>query len=293
MSRKFSNIIEKESEWGSETSFVTSMNVFIPFKLQLICNKIAKQVGDNEFSIFCKIDRIEKNNIYLSDYYTIPEQRVSHASIDYGNDPKEPVDVVIHRHPDGLNKFSGVDDSFINKNFKCSILYTKLGGFVYGIYNLNLDENTKLRIETVPIVDDGLSDIDISNIAYFDSTIPNYLYEENFPENRFRDFLKYGSEAPSTIYDYDDKGTERRFLGDQRYSFAQLKEKWAREDAKKKSKREKKITTPFKISKDEDSYLFNINNEINDLIPDEDDKKNLSIEDLIEIKASDKDFLKK
>lgn len=149
--------------WGGDTTFVTDIVVHIPMRLQLVCNHIANKVGNNEFSFFTKIAKREGNNIYLSDEFHIPDQIVSSVSIDYGKDPDAFVDTVIHRHPNGMNRFSGVDENYINANFKCSLLYTKSEGFVHGCYNLDMGNDVKLRLPIKPKLIDGL-DIDVSMI---------------------------------------------------------------------------------------------------------------------------------
>ena len=197
---------KKDSQpgWGGETIFTEKMNVHIPLKLQLVCNKIANQVAGNEFSIFCRIQKVEGNNIFLEDYYTIPEQHVSAASIDYGKDPDEYVDTVIHRHPDGMNRFSGTDEAYINKNFKCSLLYTKSGGFVHGIYNMDIGEDVKLRLETIPIVVDGLGDIDIENIKYKTYVNPKYTSYDYTYGSSYRRV----DDSEPTIREYNSEGKE-------------------------------------------------------------------------------------
>lgn len=217
--------------WVEESTITRKMNVHIPLKLQLVCNNIAKRVGGNEFSIYCRIDRKEGNNIYLSDFYVIPEQTVSPASIDYGKDPDTKVDTVIHRHPDGLNSFSGTDESYINRNFECSILYTKAGGFVYGIYNMDMGNDVKLRLDVEPIITDGLGEIDISMIK-------EKKYEYNKPGTSNRGYEYY---VPKTIHDFEESKNDLNLTDDGLFSHTtektpleKFKEKWEKEDNKKK-----------------------------------------------------------
>jgi len=298
MSRKS---YKDEPTWKGKTIFANKMNIYIPLKLQLVCNKIAKQVGNNEFSIFCKIEKIEGTNIYLSDFYTIPEQRVSGAFIDYGKDPDEYVDTVIHRHPDGLNNFSGTDDAYINQNFKCSLLYTKSGGFVHGIYNMDMGENVKLRVEVNPLVDDGLGDIDISNIKF--NTYPNYFkntYKYEYPygyeyENEYG-YPYYGSRIREwkngeEITPFSDTNTtnttntdiiskdyqleipydENKTKTENMSTIDKLRAKWAKEE--KEEKKKKHAASPLithneelkafeTFKKDYDEELFNIKDEL-------------------------------
>jgi hypothetical protein len=274
-----------EPTWGGETTFTNKMNVYIPLKLQLVCNKIAKQVDGNEFSIFCKIKKVDGNDVHLEDFFVIPEQHVSSASIDYGKDPDEYVDVVIHRHPDGFNRFSETDDSYINKNFKCSLLYTKSGGFVYGIYNMDMGNDVKLRLEAIPIVDDGLDDIDMSNIKFktysspkTNYNYPTYNYGINFNENdsKIREW-KDGKEITPVSRGSQFETPEEENKTENLSTMDKLKEKWAKEEAEEKKKdkpiniligeeledkafSDKKAFALFKKDYEED--LFNIKNEL-------------------------------
>lgn len=150
--------------WYGETTFEKKIIIHIPVNLQLVCNTIASKVGGDEFSIFTKVLRKDKNHFYLDSNYVIPPQEVSVTSIDYGRDPDQFVDVVIHRHPDGMHTFSGIDDKFINKNFPVSILFTQAAGFVFGRYNMPLDEDTKIQLPVEIVVDYEIGNIDISMI---------------------------------------------------------------------------------------------------------------------------------
>lgn len=91
-----------------------------------------------EFSIFCKA-KIEGFTITLSNDYYIPKQVVHGAEVDYDvHDPRpnDEFNTVIHRHPDKLHSFSQGDDTYINRNFDVSLLWTRAGSFVKGQYNL-------------------------------------------------------------------------------------------------------------------------------------------------------------
>lgn len=148
--------------WESDLKVINKVKVIVPLKLLLVCNQIASKVYDDEFSIVTDIISKDLNSIELSENYYIPKQIVSSGSIDYLPDEYNH-SVVIHRHPDGLNKFSSTDQKYINQNFELSLLYTKQDSFVNGIYNLKLEDSI-IPISVEVEIQDGLEDIDISNI---------------------------------------------------------------------------------------------------------------------------------
>jgi hypothetical protein len=158
---------QKKEAWESGIKILKQMEVIVPLKLLLICNQIAGKVKDeSEFSIVTNIAERDDETLFLSEEFYIPKQIVAHTSIDYLPDEKDSsYKVVIHRHPDGCNSFSGTDQSFINQNFELSLLYTKKDGFVHGIYNLKYN-NFLIQIPCTIIIDYGLEEVDISNIQY-------------------------------------------------------------------------------------------------------------------------------
>ncbi|HEX2787591.1 MAG TPA: hypothetical protein VHP32_06760 [Ignavibacteria bacterium] len=154
-----------DSAWDSGINIIRSVKVIIPLKLLVICNHISRMVDDNEFSIVTDIIKDQSNKIdelRLSEEYYIPKQKVTSCSIDYEADSYDH-NVVIHRHPDGLNNFSSTDHSFINQNFELSLLFTQKDGFVNGIYNMKVNEAI-IPLPVTPVIDYGIGIIDISNI---------------------------------------------------------------------------------------------------------------------------------
>lgn len=63
--------------------------------------------------------------IPLTDDVIIPEQEVTSASVDVKDSRDAPV--VIHKHPEGLRSFSGIDREYVNQNHTVSIIWA--GGF--------------------------------------------------------------------------------------------------------------------------------------------------------------------
>lgn len=178
--------------WDSGLEIIRNVEVVVPLKLLLVCDKIASKMNGDEFSIVTKIDQKLRNTIYLSEEYYIPKQTVSAARIEYEPDEYNGFDVVIHRHPSGCNSFSGTDMEYINQNFKLSLLYTRQDRFVKGLYNLKISDTEVVQLPVGITVDYGSVEVDISNIK------KDTLSFEDFRLNSDRDFL-----STNTI-NYDD-----------------------------------------------------------------------------------------
>jgi len=164
---------DKSEVWESGIKVLKYINVIVPIKLLLICNQIASKIkSNNEFSILTNITEQDDETIILSEDYYIPKQIVEYTAIEYLPDEKDSgYKVVIHRHPDGMNGFSSTDQAFINQNFDLSILYTERDEFVHGIYNLRYNDYM-IQIPINVIMDNGVGDIDISNIEYPAPLVP-------------------------------------------------------------------------------------------------------------------------
>ena len=159
---------EKVEAWTSGIKLLSKLDIIVPLKLLLVCNQLAEneKIGEDEFSIVTNILEKDDTEITLDENYYIPRQQVSHSSIDYLPDDCEgkSYNVVIHRHPDGLNSFSATDREFINQNYELSLLYTKRDGFINGIYNLKHNNGYLIQLPVQIYVDYGIQEIDISNI---------------------------------------------------------------------------------------------------------------------------------
>ncbi len=82
------------------------------------CNEIFK---DTEYSLYFNTEKINENTYRICEII-IPEQEVTSVSVDYkeGNHAFG----VIHKHPAGLQSFSGIDNDYINSNHDMSVLVT-------------------------------------------------------------------------------------------------------------------------------------------------------------------------
>lgn len=120
-------------------------HVIIPEDVIYIMNGILSQMTNkgDEVGIFMKgeLDK-SKMTFEISDAgFYLPQQTVTPASIRFDEDPPSlDYNCVIHRHPNGVNNFSGTDRSSINKEFDCSILFIPPTSFPAAIINVQLDE---------------------------------------------------------------------------------------------------------------------------------------------------------
>ena len=153
---------DKKENWDSGIKILKKVKVIIPVKLLLVCNQIAEKV-EEEFSIVTNILEKDDMNVMLSEEYYIPKQEVETTFINYLPDVYT-MNTVIHRHPDGMNSFSGTDEKYINQNFELSLLYTQRDGFVCGQYNLRHETEFLIQLPVEIYIDHGLEEIDISNI---------------------------------------------------------------------------------------------------------------------------------
>jgi len=152
-----------KTSWDAEMTIVNSIEVIIPIKLLLVCNHIASKVQDNEFSIVTDIIKKTPTQLRLAEDFYIPKQMVSRSSIDYLPDSYSH-NVCIHRHPNGLDSFSGTDKEYINQNFELSLLYTRSDGFTHGVYNHKLEDSCIIQLPVLIRVDYNIEEIDIANI---------------------------------------------------------------------------------------------------------------------------------
>lgn len=162
MKNKKTKTKSEAESWSSGIKVLERMEVIVPVKLLIVCNHIAGKVRGDEFSIVTNIKEKDDTELFLSEEFYIPKQEVSASYVKYLPDTYE-YNVVIHRHPDGFDDFSGTDNNYINQNFELSLLYTKRDGFVNGVYNLKLNDYL-IPIPVKVYIDYGIEDLDLSNI---------------------------------------------------------------------------------------------------------------------------------
>jgi hypothetical protein len=139
--------------------------IFLPNNIAKIMVSIYESIdkSDIEFGIYLK-GTWDFENLEVAiadDAYIFPEQITTPTSIQFIEDaPSKDYNVVIHRHPNGCTKFSGVDDNSLNREFLASILYIPYWSFPDAVINIPIITGTKLQIQADVIVDGTLVDID-------------------------------------------------------------------------------------------------------------------------------------
>ena len=135
--------------------------VQLPISIVLLMQNILPCMPDSslEYGVYLKGTwNPDTATVVVSDDYYIPEQEVTAATIRFVEEPPGPEwNVVIHRHPPGCRKFSGVDRSSINEEFLASILFLPPWEFPDAIVNVPLAAGSKLQVAaTVSIASSNL-----------------------------------------------------------------------------------------------------------------------------------------
>ena len=179
----FANL--KSNVFDSELKIVSPV-VIVPQKVNSIVRYIQSKIGNNEFSLLLTGGWTESGFQIAKEYY-IPQQEVTHASVDYKEDLSllsTEWNTIYHSHPfsTGTPSFSVADRESINCNFICSLL-----GTMEGIKVANLSFFTGVCMVQVPaevvIVDDEIEPVDISMIT-------EKRYEHNWYLNWNRNYKK-------------------------------------------------------------------------------------------------------
>ena len=182
----FANL--KSNVFDSELKIVSPV-VIVPQKVNSIVRYIQSKIGNNEFSLLLTGGWTESGFQIAKEYY-IPQQEVTHASVDYKEDLSllsTEWNTIYHSHPfsTGTPSFSVADRESINCNFICSLL-----GTMEGIKVANLSFFTGVCMVQVPaevvIVDDEIEPVDISKITE-KRYEPYGWYLNNWNRNRFKD----------------------------------------------------------------------------------------------------------
>ena len=130
--------------------------VVLPLNVVLLMQNILPSLPNSslEYGIYLKGTwNAETASVLVSDEYYIPEQEVTAATIRFIEEPPgSEWNVVIHRHPPGCRKFSGVDKSSINEEFLASILFLPPWEFPDAVVNVPLSEGSKLQVEATVVL---------------------------------------------------------------------------------------------------------------------------------------------
>lgn len=147
--------------------------IYIPLKFVAMMNLICQNLENknDEFSVFFKVEVDEEDPMVyyiVEDYdnyknsYIIPEQLVAHAKFDnLENVNFSKYNAAIHRHPQGVTRFTGTDEKYLNNNVDVTILFiqaskTNKNIFPYAIVNLPLANGKKYQVEAECIIDDDI-----------------------------------------------------------------------------------------------------------------------------------------
>jgi len=172
--------------FSSGIKILEEIVVVIPVDILFTCDYIASKVGGNEFSILTKIESRKDNEVTLSKAFYIPKQKVSSASIDYISDSNaEGYEVVIHRHPDGMENFSATDRDYINQNFRLSLLYTHARGFVNGVFNMKAGDRYLIPLRVRPMIKRDNANIDLRHICQGSLTARTWIRGSEWKEEEY------------------------------------------------------------------------------------------------------------
>jgi hypothetical protein len=107
--------------------------------------------------------------------FYVPEQVVSGASIQFTEEPPGPEwNVVIHRHPPGVNRFSSTDENSINEEFLASVLFMPPWGFPDAVVNIPLAPGSKFQTRAVVNPEGTLLDMPEELTAKIKANVKRY-----------------------------------------------------------------------------------------------------------------------
>lgn len=169
--------------------------VYMPQKLQDVCQSIQRHVGCNEFSILVKGDWKEENGtsgfVIDSEPIYIPKQDVTAGSIHYMEPLAIPrrdgFNTIIHSHPgSGLHAgFSGTDASYINAFMPCSVLFAGNGFRTATLIFEIKDGYARYPAETRIYTESNAVQLSESIIKEIDEKITRWVATSWFGKTRF------------------------------------------------------------------------------------------------------------
>lgn len=141
--------------------------IYIPLKFVAMMNLIHDNLENkgDEFTVFFKVEVDDEDpTVYyiLEDDYIIPQQIVTPSHFTNKEDINfKKYNSCIHRHPQGVTKFSSTDEQWLNDNVEVSVLFipsskTNKNIFPYAIVNLPLANGKKVQMEAECIIDDDI-----------------------------------------------------------------------------------------------------------------------------------------
>lgn len=172
--------------------------IYIPLKFVAMMNLIHQNLEDknDEFTVFFRteVDNEDSMVYYIvEDYvdykksYIIPEQIVTSAHFTNKEDINfNKFNSCIHRHPQGVTKFSGTDEQWLNDNVEVSVLFipaskTNKNVFPHAIVNLPLANGKKIQVEAECIIEDDIFYEEEREVIY--NKLKKYINEEYITED--------------------------------------------------------------------------------------------------------------
>jgi proteasome lid subunit RPN8/RPN11 len=143
--------------------------ILVPSSIVTLLNSILGGLANkgSEYGIYLK-GTLNKQTMTmtLSEEYMIPKQEVTSVTIDFKEDPPSTDwNVVLHRHPDGVTRFSGTDVSSINKEFDASLLFIPPFDFPQAIMNVDIGDGVLLQLPANVVQICGGKPVDVSMIV--------------------------------------------------------------------------------------------------------------------------------
>lgn len=125
--KKQSRIVEygrRETVWETEVEVILKPTIVVDAKVIRILKAIERKVVGTEFIVLFK-GKWERGKFYVSGEYYIPEQEVEHSHAKITGEVPPEYNVIVHKHPDGVLKFSSTDYEYINRNYDASLLWVQ------------------------------------------------------------------------------------------------------------------------------------------------------------------------
>jgi len=131
---------------------ISTIQIHIPMAIVEVLFAIKDHAPPNcEYGIYLK-GVLTDGIVHISTDYYIPNQTVSAGSISFDEEPPlNEFNVVIHRHPKGVDSFSGVDNTQLNDEFLASLIFQPSNGFHNpfpdSVVNVRLEDKRRLKVK--------------------------------------------------------------------------------------------------------------------------------------------------
>jgi hypothetical protein len=124
--------------------------IALPQEIEKLMNSVTELMpaAGLEYGMYLKGKWDEKTaTVIVGSEWYFPRQEVTSVTITFLEEPPSPEwNVVMHRHPNGVRKFSATDESSINEEFLASILFIPPTDFPDAVINIPLSPGNKLQV---------------------------------------------------------------------------------------------------------------------------------------------------